>query len=692
MLFALIVGWAALSVGCASVEKGRHGVTQFRIEGAHQLDDRALAACLITHERERFSLVLGLGEPSCGRPPFDRSSPTLRLWRWPWTDWPSLNQAVLDQDLERVLRWYRARGYYEAKVVRVDYDPVEAAVPGGAGDCDPAHDECTVSIIVTVDEGQPTTIEGVRLEGLEGTEATAGVLTPGSLGLELGKPIDEAYYDDAKAALVKALRAAGYAGATVEGRVDVDRASHRARVVLRAQPGPLCTFGRLTVSGQVTLPEAPIAAAANLQSGARYDPEVLREIQAEVFALGAFSAVDVEEKLVGDRVDVRVDVTPLSSDALRVGVGIMSGSQQRIDTSDLTSIPQWDVHLFGRYERRHVFGTLGKFSIDERPRLIFLGSFPTIPSVQFGNIVTLNLNQPGLVEPRTNLFETVGWDYGPDPYLTFLRSDIYLRLGARRGFFSRRLVGTLAVQQDLFVVPGQSWTPPTGVTDPLPVSYDYAYVEQDLRLDLRDDRVRPRSGIYTGINATEAPRFVASDWAAFRVAPEFRFFLPLPWGIVFASRLALGAIFIGSANPALDADSQRLGPLPYRLRGGGPNGNRGFLAGQLGAGPTGGIRRWEAAAELRIPLGSDFVLAGFVDLGDVSDEAAFRFDYWNMTIGPGLRFYTVLGAIRFDTGFRLPSLQRLADPNYSIASEANPNYLFGSSVAGALQLTIGDAF
>jgi len=691
-----VVAWLP---ACASVEKGRYGVSKFRVEGADEMDRKAVEACLITREREHFSLVLGLGEPTCGKPPFESSSPTLRLWRWPWAEWPSLNHAVLDRDLERVVRWYRARGYYEAKVASIEYDPPEAAMPGGVGNCDPEKDSCKVSVLVTVEEGAATKIQSINIEGAAALPENARQNLERIAGLKLDERIDEVDYDKGKEALKKFLRELGYAGAEVSGQVEIDSTDHRASVTYQLAPGPLCSFGSLKVLGAGKLPQRPIEAAADLQTGARYRPSVLDEIQAEVFALGAFSAVDVREKVRGDKVDVEVDVTPLSPDALRLGIGVLSGNPQRVDTTDQTSIPQWDVHLFARYERRHVFGSLGRFSIDERPRLIFLGPFPTIPTrtdgalaAQPGNLITLNLNQPGLVERRTDLKETVGWDYGPDPYLNFIRSDIFFRVAGRRGFFSRKLVGTLALQQDLYVVPEQDWVPPEGVTDPIATSYKYLYFEQDVRLDLRDNAIRPRLGAYFGINATQAPKWQASDWTSFRIAPEFRFYLPLPLGVVLASKVGLASIFITDAEASLDADSQRLGPLVYRLRGGGPNGNRGFLAGAVGPGPTGGIRRWEASMELRFPLGKDFVLAGFVDLGDVNDQPSFRFEYWNMSVGPGLRFYTVLGAIRLDTGFRIPELQRLNEPNYQISGESNPNYLFDSNVAGAFQLTIGDAF
>lgn len=695
----MALGCLALVSACASVEKGRYGVTEFRVQGTRDMNRRAVEACLITRERENFSLVLGLGEPTCGQPSFTSAPPTVRLWRWPWTEWPSLNHAVLDRDIERILRWYRARGYYQAKVVDIEYDPPEAASPGGLGECDPEADSCKVSVLVTIEEGEPTRIAAIEIRGADELEVEVRERLAKVIELREGERIDEVEYERDKEALEEFLRKRGYASAEVKGTVEIDSGALSARVVFHLRPGPACSFGELRVTGAGELPTAPIISAVGLARGRKYDPAVLAEIQAEVFALGAFSAVDVREEVSGDVVDVIVEVTPLGPHAFRTGVGILSGNPQRVDTTDQTSIPQWDVHLFGRYERRHVFGTLGRFSIDERPRLIFLGPFPIIPNrpdgslaAQPGNIITVNLNQPGLVEHRTDLRETVGWDYGPDPYLNFIRSDVFFRVAARRGFFSRKLVGTLAVQQDLYIVPEQDWVPPEGVTDPMASSYEYLYVEQDLRLDLRDNPIRPRRGFYAALNATQAPKWAASDWTSFRIAPELRFYLPLPLGVVLATKVALASIFITDADGELDDESQRLGPLVYRLRGGGPNGNRGFLAGGVGPGPTGGIRRWEASAELRIPLGRDFVLAGFVDIGDVNEDPEFRFDYWNMSLGPGLRFYTVLGAIRLDTGFRIPSLQRLNEPGYDIGSESHPTYFFNSNVPGAFQLTIGDAF
>jgi outer membrane translocation and assembly module TamA len=667
---------------------GRLQVAGLQVQGSEQLRERPLLSCLVTRERPRFGLTLGLSSASCGAPPFDSQAPRLNLWRWWWTDWPAFNHAVFEADLEKIVRWYRARGYYDARVVTVSYDPPEAEDPNADLGCDIEEDVCPVKISITIEEGQPTLLRKVVFLGVNAltSELQARVRKAGAL--ELGQPIDEHDYDERKQSLLALLQQAGYAAAEVEGEVRVNTAARSAEVEFKLDPGELYRFGNVSVEGHGSLPEAPILAAARMEENTRYSPQHVREVQSEVYALGAFSSVQIHEEPDAEsrRVHLRLEVTPHSPHALRVGFGVLSGSQQRTSTGEMASIPQWDLHIFGRYERRHVFGTLGRFSIEERPRMIFSEDFPRLTPPKFGNIVKVRLNQPGLLERRTDLFTENAWDYGPDPFLGFQRSDIYFRLGARRGFWRRRMSTTLAVQQDLFLVEAGDENVTSDGSE-LPSTYGYSFVEQDLRLDLRDNPLRPRWGAYLGFNATEAPLWAASDWTAYRLAPEARAYVPFFWDIIWANRFAVSGLFITGADPGLDATSQQLGPSTYRLRGGGANSNRGFLAGTLGVGVQGGIRRWEASSELRIPFGQSFVLAGFADVGDVNDQEAWRWDHLNLTLGWGLRFYTILGAIRLDVGLRVPSLQR-ADGSDGIDGE-DSEFL---GAPGALHLTIGDPF
>lgn len=674
---------------CASVDADRYGITKIEIKGNHALDEAAIKACLISRERPHFSLTLGLSSPACGRPPFNTSAPEWRLWRWPWTDWPAFNEAVFDQDIERVKRFYQARGYYQARVSTVKVVPPEALRPGGVGDCDPARQLCEASILITVDEGLPTRVTELEVRGLAAIPKAQQQQARLSIPLAAGDAVDETRYEQGKVNLTRVLHDAGYVSAEVKGQVQVNTQDRSASVVYQVTPGPLFQFGRVSVKGHGNLQADIISAAAGIPTGARYDPAALKEAQGEVFALGAFSAVQVHETLQAGShtVDIQLEVTPLGPHALRVSAGVMSGVVRRTSSSELASVPQWDVHLLTSYEGRHLWGSLARLRVEERPRLIFNRDFPRLTTPTFGNIIKLSVSHPGLPEARTTSFFESAWDYGPEPFLEFIRSDIFFRLGSRRRYLGGTLTAVLAAQQDLFLVdPSLDNVSSDGEPQN---SYGLSFLEEELRLDLRDNAVRPGGGSYWGLRAAQARRWQGSDWTAYFFSSEARVYLPLWLDLVWASRVAVASTFITDSNPALDPLAQALGPTAYRLRGGGANSNRGFLAGTLGAGLTGGIRRWEASSELRLPIGSDFVLAGFVDLGDASATRTLRFNHLNASVGHGFRYYTVLGAIRLDVGYRLAGLQR-ADGSTEIEPEAETLWLIG--VPGAIHLTIGDAF
>lgn len=684
ILIALGLGLSGLP-HCASVERGRFGISRLQIDGMRQMSDRSLRACLLTREREAFTLRVGGFSSSCNEPPFSSRLPALKLWSWSWTEWPTFNRSVFDQDLERVLRWYRARGFYDARVAEWSVDPSDA---GEGTRC--ASSPCTARVRVLIHEGEPVRVRALDIVGTESLPAKLRRALREAVGFEPGARFDEVDYDRAKQALRDVLRNESYAGARVDGSVDIDARRRRARVRYDVQPGPPYQFGLLRVEGLRELPEAPIRAAAGLRAGDPYRPERVDEMRIEVLALGAFSSVEVQEKLepAQHRVNLTLKVAPRERDTLRLGAGITSGASLRSETGELESVPQWDLHLFASYERRHIAGTLGSVRIEERPRVIFGEAFPAFTNPELGNVLELKIHEPGIIESRTDLFAESSWDYGPDPFLGFRRSDITLRIGARRGFFRRHLVGTAAIQQDVFRV-GKGDDNVTSDGSPTPSSYRYGYLEQDLALDLRDHPTQPRSGAYFALNSTEALHSALSDWTSVRLLPDARAYLPLPLSSTLALRVALGALLIFEADSSLDDLSRDLGPSSYRLRGGGANSVRGFLPGELGAGSQGGIRRWESMLEWRLRLGSSLSAVAFVDMGDVNADDKFRFDHLNTSVGIGFRYFTVIGPLRLDAGFRIVDLQRIG-ANDEIEEGAS-TFPF-TDAPGALHLTIGDSF
>ncbi|MEY4577572.1 MAG: hypothetical protein RL701_2275 [Pseudomonadota bacterium] len=701
MIALLTVGSAgSVGGGCASIPQGQYGVTRIEWIGTKAVDPAAIESCMVTRVRSRVRVMLGVSSPSCGKPPFDSSPPTIDLWTLPWTEWPVFDPAIFDVERERIERWYHARGYYDAEVVGVrtyvgkkEVDPNE---------CHASGSDCELKVVVQMREGAPTYVENVKVETTTPLPAAVMEKLHQDLRMKRGQRLDEADYDADKETLEKVLLAEAYARAKVTGHVTVDRNRRTANVAYTIDPGPTCVFGKVTIDGlhaaQSDVPMKLLIQTANIHEGDKYDDGLVDDARRALLGLNVFSSVRIERRGQGRVVDLVATVQRGKITQLSAGVGVMSGSLQKVTSTETVPVPQWDVHLSGVYENRSFLGGLRRLRLEERPRLIFLDQFPGVENQythkgsgpQPGNIVSLRFEQPATFERRTKLVAAAAWDFGPDPYMSYFRHDITVKVGLERPFWRQRVRVRAAVAHDLYDVTDSAI--PEGVS-----SYRLPYLEQQLEVDLRDNSLRPRHGVYFSFLIQEANKLNDyGSWNYVRVVPDLRAYVPLPLSIVLAARFALGALMVGSTADNLDPKSKRLGPQPYRMRGGGPNSNRGFAAGRLGDSRDGGTRRFEGSLELRVPLGDEFGFVLFGDVGDVSDmgaqtyadgvtpkKPAFRFAHLNTAVGFGLRYFSVLGAIRLDAGWRIPSLQTLDNDEPRIQAKVLPN---------AVHLTIGEAF
>jgi len=697
MLTALM----AASGGCADVPPDRYGVQSLRFEGVERMGEESLRQCLATRDRDRFGIRLGFfGPGSCTDEPFDVDRPSVALWPWPWTEWPLYDETLLELDADRIERWYAARGYHQARVVETTVSPQAATGDDTLDPDDPSPgceriDEgegCTVDVTIRVEEGEPTHVSDVSLTGHEDLPADLRQRVEEALDVSVGDRFDESSYDGDKEAIRDVLRSAGYALAEVEGTVRVDRPARRARIDLRVDAGPESVFGEVTVEGAEGLPVAPIREATLIEAGDPYRHQELMDAQQAVYGLGSFSSVLVEPVLPdeGNVVDVRVEVTPARESSFGLGAGVQSGVLQRGRGLEQISVPQWDVHLVARYEDRNFLGGLRQLTIEERPRMIVLEPFPRYEMPRFGNEVSIELRQPGFLEPRLEGVVGAAHEIGPDPFDIFFRHRIDSHVGVERGFFGERLFTRLGLRNSIYRVP--SGEVRADGSDP-PADHMVTFLEQQIRLDLRDDRQRPHGGALLQLGVHEAGYVLPSSWDYLRLTPDARAYLPLPLRITLAARFAVGMYFIHRADEQLDALSQQLGPRDFRLRGGGAGSNRGFLPGRLGDGLEGGQRRWEASLELRVPVTTSFGTVLFADAGDVSRGATFRFDHPQTSVGWGLRYFTLVGAIRLDLAWRVPGLQVMGGEDERDPGATPTLVDLGLlDFPGAVHITLGESF
>jgi translocation and assembly module TamA len=686
---------------CARVPADRYGIEAVRIEGVERFDPDALAACL--YSRERPAVRLGLGRVErhrCGQPPFEKRGVYTNLWSWAWTDWSIYDRLAFARDSARILRWYEARGHHQARVVAATAAPAQAL---RSDTLDPKAEEpgcdrrsskqgCEVELQFVIDEGEPTLVQALRVEGITGLSPELAAQVRGALQLRRGERFDEAHYEKSKEAIAALLEEDGYARARVDGSVRIDRARRRAEIELVVKPGPRCRFGQVLIEGA---PESLVGTARALtmiDPGDRFSPEALRGARRAVFASGAFRSVSVEPVLngEGETIDVRVQVVPMRKHVYGLGVGMQAGIVTRGDTWDPVSVPQWDVHLVAKYAQHRFLGGPRRLTLENRPALIIQEPFPSLTTPRFGNELHTELRHVGLGDPRTVV--ALAWDYiwGPDPFDTFFRHRVDTGLTFERRFLrGDHLYLSTGIKNSVYRVPEGETTSDGGEPS---ADYLLTYFFQRIRLDYRDDERRPRLGFMYQTELQEAGMGKASSWAYLRTTPDLRVYLPLPWEITLATRFALGMYFIPRADAKLDDLSRSLGPRDLRLRGGGATSNRGFLPGELGDGSDGGTRRWEASFELRIPLTASLGVVGFFDAGDVSKKPTFRWDHPQASSGFGLRYFTPIGSIRVDLAWRIKNMQVFGTDERDPGGEQNQVDFGFAKMDGAIHFTLGESF
>jgi outer membrane protein assembly factor BamA len=690
--FALL-GCLAAAPSCSpkqSLSGGAPFVEDLDIAGAESVDVDRLRQGLATQETPTFLLLRGVVY-----------------------DYEIFDEAQLERDLERVERFYRARGYHEAKVTgaRVIWTSADA-----------------VRIVIVVNEGPPVRIGSaglgplaVQLSGLETIEDPAAVAQIITASPRPGEVLDEARYERAKADMRRILADRGYAFARVSGRVDVDLARHEARVRFEIDAKRKAVFGPIVIVGLARIPEDKVRESMFITAGDEYSASDLEDARRELVNLGVFASVNVEADTrdpSSGRVPIKFTVQETAPRTIRLGGGA------RLDALQLSA------SLTGSWEHRNFLGGLRHLSVEARPGVVL---FPTrmtdFPDLAAPNRLMLQgelhgrFTQPSFIEGRTKgLLSTslqvrplLYTDTLPDqPLIGFL--ELGTRAGLERPFLSHRL----------FITPSLNWqaalpldyrdlsvgelSPPVGTqeVDNLFITYP----ELLTRFDLRDDPLDPKNGLLLSNSLQVALPLLGGTVSDVRVRPEARFYVTKT-KLTLAVRATTGLLFPRNYSGAGDtADDQQI--LLFRgFFSGGPFSNRGYAFQGVGRHevpilstntgvrcsadevppdprclrPIGGLTLWEASVELRFPLRllSPLGAVLFLDASDVREgEVDYGLDTPHLAPGIGLRYPTPIGPVRLDVGFRVLEYLGKEEP------QGTPPEIFGAPLT--LHLAVGQAF
>ncbi|MEZ4233894.1 MAG: BamA/TamA family outer membrane protein [Polyangiaceae bacterium] len=684
----------AWALGCASLPEGRSAIDDVEFSGNDQLGGSDIQEKIATRPSPRF---LGLMDGVV-------------------YDYEVYDFYVLQRDLERVERLYRARGYYKAKARAAHVERT---------------DEDHVRVTIEVDEGPATSVRRLDLHGIDRLKAPlqARIRAAAGAGVGVGKLFDEDEFKDTESAIKRLLTDAGYAYAKVTRTAEVDLPRNYATLRFDISPGIPAEFGEVSIEGLGSLPEAPIRRALDLHEGDPYSTSELEAAQQAVLDLGVLSNVRIEPKLddpPAKRVPLKVHLEPSKLHQLRLGVG----SQIDVIRTDIHALVGWDHNDF--------LGDLRRLSLEAKPGVVLYPTrFPSFksPTALLPEVKTrAELTQPGFLEARTNGFLRANYNI----YAALLSGELD-ESAPVLGY--RELQGAVGVDRSLWRF---YFRPSHNIGVSVPFTYIgtldpdldrvlVSYLELFASFDLRDDAVQPHKGLYVSNALQVAGGPFGGDARDLKVRPEARFYVPLGKKLTFATRGTIGLLFPRNYGDTIASNADTGAPPAgtsradwvrdiqigffrsffsggsnsnrgYGLRGIGPHGVVPFYSPELAQAdldarcqpgsadtrcllPLGGLTLWEASAELRFPIAGSFSGATFCDTSDVAPEQVqFRFDRPHLSCGLGARYATPLGPFRADIGYRVAGLQTLNEST----GEGRPSTIFGAPIA--VSIALGEAF
>ena len=629
-----LVGFLALTgVGCVTVrgQQGNTGkaapvVAEVNVTGNESFGDDELVEGLAT------------------RPPSGL---------WPFRTVTLYDPLALELDRQRLESYYQKRGFFSAKVERV-------AVTEG---------EDVVAVKIDVDEGAPTRVTAVNVQGLPNGSSVTTEDVRDAVGLGAGQRFSYETFALATSAVRDLLVAQGYAYAEADVEARVDRDQHTAAIDVDIEPGPLVHFGDTKFVGLDRVPAEAVIHRIAWEKGQVFDPALLDETQGALYRFDFFSIVrfEFDRDNPGETVDITIQLTEKTRHEIRLGGGV--------------GIDQAHYEIRGRfgYTHRNFLDPLLTLRADLRPAYGFLRG--DLNQQFIGGDATVAIDRQDLFFPLLRGRAEIG--YSQVEYEAYAINGGRFRAGLDRVFFDGRLlteVGWL-IRYEFF----------TRIDDAVDAAlreslgfqddpYRPAYYQQSITVDLRDDPIAPRLGAYFSCQAEEAGAYSGSTFGYMKTVPEARGYLPIGTRLVVAGRGRLGW---------LPAQDQAL-PITERFFAGGASSQRGFSQRRLSpratsAGrsvPIGGEAIFESSVEARydmFQLAEQWVAAAvFLDGADVTgDLDALDLANLHWATGAGLRYDSPVGPVRFDIGFRL---------NRVGPGEPDPGDRF------AFHLTLGEAF
>jgi len=543
----------------------------------------------------------------------------------PWSTKRYFNRQEFEADLNRVVRAYADAGYAHARVtdVKLTFNDKKDGV----------------HIRLTIDEGRPTIVDRVVLDGFDNLPPESRA-TIASLPLKAGQPRSQKLALESRELAQRAWRDRGYPVAAVTLSEEPAAADHVV-VTLTAVPGARAFFGDVTVVGNAHVNPSVVHRTITFSPGQLYSERALVESQRRLQSLSVFRLADIDAKAApeasADRVPVTVTVKEAPPQRLQLRGGYGSEEKVRVGVD-------WShMNLFGGAEtasagakwsslERAVRASFGQPAFFMHTSLdltaeVASSDEPAFTSRNSGGRVTLSKK----LGTQSDIRGTSGGD---------------LKIVYTREFLAYQIksdsLANLTLRTQLIAL---GLNPDTGKG-----AGTLGSIAVEIGHHTTDKTVDPTRGSLLVARVEHASPSLGGTFQYDELSGEARHYISFGHALRWAARARFGTILAQD-----DADV----PFSGRYFLGGSTTLRGwglYEVSPLGStGETiGGRTRLDLSSEWEVDLTSKLAGVLFVDAGNVwAGDWDFHFNDLRYDAGPGLRYKTPVGSLRLDVGFQI---------------------------------------
>lgn len=546
----------------------------------------------------------------------------------PWGKKRFFDRARFDADLKRIQAFYADRGYPDARVTGFDVKLNDK--------------QDAVDITVTISEGEPVKVAAINFVGFDDVIPAAHFDTlKKQTPLKVDAPRDRQLVITTHELALNELKDHGFPYAKVDTSEDDGPNGKSAALTFAAAPGKIAYIGPIEIQGNKTVSARVIERELSFKTGDLYQRSVLQDSQRRLYGLELFQFANIEPlnpELQPTEVPIRITVAEGKHQRVNFGVGYGTEEKARVDAEYHHVNFLGDARLAGAHARwssldrgirfdfnqPYFFAPHFSFGAETQQWYTFTPAYQSIVTSTKATVTHKGTEKTSWAVSLTN--EHADSTIAPD-----VRNDSRLR----NNLIALGLDPTTDRQNGTLNAMGF-----------------------DLQHTTADSLLNAHHGYQVAFHAEQAGRFVPGTFNYYALAIDGRQYLPIGGKVVFASRLQLGNI-----RPV--ADDPLNVPFSKKYFLGGATSLRGWGRYEVSplsdSGlPIGGDSLLSFSEEMRAELRGKLGAVLFLDGGNVwADSWGVTFGDLRYAIGPGLRYQTPVGPIRFDVGYQLNPIPEL---------------------------------